>query len=96
MSSSSAAAGPSSPPERKRPEEGLTGPIGRGYRARMETRVETGERSPLLVLLGTLGVLGLLRVAGRLYGFLALLGIVIGSVLALTVGILVLKLLVLR
>jgi hypothetical protein len=62
----------------------------------METRIETGERSPLLLLLGTLGVLGLLRIAGRFYGFLALLGVVIGCVLALTVGILILRLVVLH
>ncbi len=58
--------------------------------------METGERSPLLVLLGMLGVLGLVRAAGRLYGFLALLGIVFGTVAAYAILIVVLRLLVLH
>jgi hypothetical protein len=62
----------------------------------MEPRADTGERSPLLVLVGALGVLGLVRAAGRIYGLLALLGIVIGTVAAFAILILVLRLLVLH
>ena len=62
----------------------------------METRTETVERSPLTTVVGALVALGLIRAAGRLYGFLALLGIVIGCVAALTVGILLLKVLLLH
>jgi hypothetical protein len=62
----------------------------------METRRETAERSPLALLAGVLVTLGLVRVAARLYGLLALLGIVIGCVLALTVGILILRIAVLH
>ena len=62
----------------------------------METRTESAERSPLAVLAGALVTLGLVRVAARLYGLLALLGVVIGCVLALTVGILLLRIAVLH
>ena len=62
----------------------------------METRVETGERSPLTVILGVVVALGLVRVAGRLFGLLALLGVVIGCVAAFAIGIVVLRLLVLH
>jgi hypothetical protein len=62
----------------------------------METRTESVERSPLAVLGGALVTLGLVRVAARLYGLMALLGIVIGCVLVLTLGVLVLRLAVLH
>lgn len=62
----------------------------------METRVESGERSPLTVLVGALVALGLVRVAGRFIGLLALLGVVIGCVAAFAIGILVLRVLVLH
>jgi hypothetical protein len=62
----------------------------------METRTESVERSPLAVLAGALVTLGLVRVAARLYGLMALLGIVIGCVLVLTLGVLVLRLAVLH
>ena len=90
---SSAAAGPSRAPERDPEGRGLTWPnaarlaccyahAGRG----------TAERSPLALLVGALLALGLVRAAARLSGLLALLGVVIGCVAALTVGILILRL----
>jgi hypothetical protein len=62
----------------------------------MAARTETAERSPLALLAGALLTLGLLRVAARLYGLLALLGIVIGCVAAFAIGILVLRIAVLQ
>ena len=78
------------------PEEGRFSGVLRGYRADMGTRTETAERSSLATVLGALAALGLVRAAGRLYGFLALLGIVIGCVAALTVGILLLRVVLLH
>ena len=54
-------------------------------------RAEAGERSPLTLLLGALVALGLLRVAGRFVGLLALLGVVLACVGAFAVGILALR-----
>jgi hypothetical protein len=57
----------------------------------MGTRTGTTDRSPVALLAGALVTLGLVRVVARLYGLLALLGIVIGCVAALTVGVLILR-----
>ena len=62
----------------------------------MEPPVDTAQRSPVSVLVASIVALGLVRVAARFYGFLALLGVVIACVFALTVGILILRLLVLH
>ncbi|MBW4042117.1 MAG: hypothetical protein HIU86_08315 [Acidobacteria bacterium] len=58
----------------------------------MDTR--TAERSTIAVLAGALVTLGLVRAAARLTGFIALLGIVLGTVAAFAILILVLRLLV--
>ena len=58
----------------------------------MDVRAEAGERSPLTVLLGALVAFGLLRAAGRFIGLIALLGVVLACVGALTVGIVILRL----
>jgi uncharacterized membrane protein len=57
----------------------------------MTTRTDTEQRSPLLVLLGVVGGVGLLRVAARFTGFIALLGIVMGTVAAFAILIVVLR-----
>ena len=57
----------------------------------MDVRADTGERSPLTLLLGALVAVGLVRAAGRFIGLLALLGVVTGCVAAFAVGILVLR-----
>ena len=62
----------------------------------METRSETVDRSPLALLAGALVTIGLVRVAARLYGLIALLGIVIACVAMLTIGILILRIAVLH
>ena len=58
----------------------------------MDVRAEPGERSALTLLLGALVALGLVRVAGRFIGLIALLGVVLACVGAFAVGILVLRL----
>jgi hypothetical protein len=58
----------------------------------MDVRAEAGERSPLTLLVGALVALGLLRVAGRFIGLIALLGVVLACVGAFAVGILLLRL----
>jgi hypothetical protein len=57
----------------------------------MDVRAESGERTPLTLLLGSLVALGLGRAAVRVVGLLALLGVVLGCVAAFAVGILVLR-----
>ena len=58
----------------------------------MDVRTEAGERSALTPLLGALVALGLVRVAGRFIGLIALLGVVLACVGAFAVGILILRL----
>ena len=58
----------------------------------MDVRAEAGERSALTPLLGALVALGLVRVAGRFVGLIALLGVVLACVGAFAVGILALRL----
>jgi hypothetical protein len=62
----------------------------------VDVRAEPGERTPLTLLLGALAALGLVRVAGRFIGLIALLGVVLACVGAFAVGILVLRIALLR
>lgn len=62
----------------------------------MTTRAEVVDRSPAALLVAALLSLGLVRVVARLGAFAALLGIVFASVGALTIGIVVLRMLLLH
>jgi len=62
----------------------------------VDVRAEWQERSPLAVLLASSLALGLIRVAGRFVGLAALLGVVVATVAALTVGIVVLRVVLLH
>lgn len=62
----------------------------------MPTRTDTVDRSPASLLVAALLSLGLVRVVARLGALAALLGVVIACVGALTIGIVVLRLLLLH
>ncbi|GAA2754099.1 hypothetical protein [Amnibacterium kyonggiense] len=62
----------------------------------MATRTEVMDRSPATLLVAALLSLGLFRVAARLGAFAALLGVVFACVGALTIGVVILRLLLLR
>lgn len=57
----------------------------------MDTQVETAARSPLAVAVAALLALGVARVAARFFGLFALLVVVMACVVALTTGILILR-----
>jgi hypothetical protein len=58
----------------------------------MDARTEVTDRSPLVPLVAALLTLGVVRTAGRLFGLVALLVIVIACVGAFAIGIVVLRL----
>ena len=60
--------------------------------ANMDTEIEVAERSPLSPVLALLLSIGLVRAAGRVFGLVALLVIVIACVGAFAIGIVVLRL----
>jgi hypothetical protein len=62
----------------------------------MDAHVEVGEHSPFTGLVAAILALGLVRAAGKAFGLVALLIVVMLSVGALTIGIVVLRLLLLH